>query len=364
MRIDLRMVVIAVAALGGGASAAPRGAAAKKKAACASVSAVFGAPQGTYAVVDGHVKAWGQNDAGVLGAGEQDKLVSEPTDVPGLDGATAILSWNGALACALTGGGAVKCWGLDDKGQVGNGKKAGPDSRVLAPAATPITAGATQLAVTTNSACALVKGGVKCWGAWYGHDGGSSVTPIDIKGATAGVTAISGGGTRQCALVKGALKCWGNADNDSAIAAPKDLPTGLTGVAVGTDFICVLTGAGGVKCWGSAAGRDADGNNTKKPVDVPGLAKGVASIHAALGYACAILATGGATCWGDYDPLAAQDPKPTAAPFTHVAQLALGAYHVCALSDAGTVQCLGSNTYGQLGGTPASEHAPVDVCLK
>ena len=75
--------------------------------------------------------------------------------------------------------------------------------------------GATQISAADLHSCALVAGGaVKCWGAnSYGELGDgttySSSVPISVSGVT-GATQISAGGFHTCALVAGgAVKCWG-----------------------------------------------------------------------------------------------------------------------------------------------------------
>jgi len=72
----------------------------------------------------GDVKCWGLNSAGTLGTSPEDVFDSSvPLAVPGLSGVTAI-SAGGGHSCALTSGGAVKCWGSNNSGQLGDGSTA------------------------------------------------------------------------------------------------------------------------------------------------------------------------------------------------------------------------------------------------
>jgi len=228
--------------------------------------------------------------------------------------------------------------GQNDRGQLGDGTTT---DRVSPVDVTGLASGV--VAVTAGDAytCALTSvGGVKCWGAnFFGQLGEGtrsgpevcdssqlsvsqcSTTPVDVISLATGVSSIAAGGVHACAVMTaGALKCWG--DNRSyqlgdggacgiACATPIDVPgmaSGVAAVSAAAEYLfghtCALTNAGSVKCWGyNYDGELGDGQACgvflcSVPVDVSGLSGGVATIDAGPNFSCAVLSVGNAKCWG------------------------------------------------------------------
>jgi hypothetical protein len=298
-------------------------------------------------------------------------------------GPAAAVSVSYAQACALTTGGAVKCWGANSNGALGNNTTS--SSRVPVDVS-GLSTGATAIAVGTEYACALTNtGGAKCWGynAW-GQLGNNTKTsshvPVDVVGLSSGVSKIAVSSYSTCALMSsGGVKCWGAGDdgqlgNDSTSSSlvPIDVPglSGVTDIALGHRFACAVTSSGGVKCWGwGAYGQVGAPLRSLVPVDVGGLGSGVTAISANNWSACALTNAGGIKCWGSnqYGQLGDGSTQVRAAIdvaglSTGVSSVSEGGAFTCARTNGGTVKCLGANDVGQLGDNHAiGSTVPVDV---
>lgn len=61
------------------------------------------------------------NDHGQVGAGSETTKLFSPTLVAGLEGTVTAISAGKYHTCAAIEDGGIKCWGLNESGQLGNG---------------------------------------------------------------------------------------------------------------------------------------------------------------------------------------------------------------------------------------------------
>ena len=206
------------------------------------------------------------------------------------------------------------------------------------------------------------------------------LTDMPVASAATLATMLSAGtGDGTCVLtVAGGVKCWGsnsygqlgNGTVGGYSSVPVDvsgLSSGVAAVSVGYWSACALTTGGGVKCWGDGQIGDL-GNGTfsssSVPVNVAGLSSGVAAISAGFHGGCALMLTGGVKCWGDNGhgqlgngtTVTRSVPGDVTGLTSGVAQVSQGMDDACALMTDGTVKCWGTNSEGELGhGTTSAD---------
>lgn len=335
---------------------------------------------------NGGVKCWGDNRWGQVGDGSTTQR-NQPVDVVGLSSGVKAVAVNGNYSCALTNVGGVKCWGNNASGQLGNNTTTDSTSPVdvigLASGVVSLAASG-EMNEGDSHTCALMAGGaLKCWGNNTNGQLGDGTTtnrliPVDITAPGVNFQSIITSVYASCALTTtGEVKCWG--DNSYGELADETYTQRLTPVdvhnlnggaslLVGTyHHACVITTSGGAKCWGADdLGQLGDGATwVYSAVPVTALM----STSAKLDHTCAILPNATAQCWGAnaYGQLGDGTQTDRATPVTvvgsaNIKRLATGLNHSCAVLNNGTVQCWGEGSSGQLGnGNGTSSTAPVVV---
>jgi alpha-tubulin suppressor-like RCC1 family protein len=313
-------------------------------------------------------------------------------------------------SCALAADGSVACWGDNVEAQLGHAHregagarapKSGPDSAM--PALVLGLKEVAAIAVGDEHACALRRdGAVRCWGSNdFGQLGDGTNAERDLPVAPAGlrekVVQIAAGDYHTCALLDdGSARCWGNNEEGQLGTGGIDRPKGPGGPAImgmaapegpalvhslgvvtaiesRDDLTCALDTRGLVACWGIPIGygamvEHAARRGKSRPTAVRGLREATA-LTLGRSHSCALLRDKTAVCWGDNDAgqlgdgttTARLSPTPVAG-LAGIEELRAGGYSTCARLGEGSVRCWGSNGSGQLGdGTTTSRATPTAV---
>ena len=272
----------------------------------------------------GQVYAWGGNNQGQLGDGNNDNS-STPVRVLLPSGVTAIaLAAGNTHSLALPGNGNLQSWGSNHEGQLSAPPGVTPTARnVPGRVETPPGANSTAVAAGGNDTVSLSQGNhVYAWGSntfgqlGRGTTGGFSATPEQVRlpdGQTA--TGIAAGFNFSLAVTRaGRVYAWGRNGNgqlgdgdttDHNTPVLVHLPPGVTAAAVaaGFNFSLVLTPAGQVYAWGANyAGQLGIGTTSvvqTEPVRVH-LPSAVTEVNAGAGnHTEALTQTGQVYSWGD-----------------------------------------------------------------
>lgn len=371
-----------VCASGTGASCVPLTGAASLSAwgkrACASLSG-------------GELLCWGDN-GGYLGDGTTtDQYNPVPVCLSGSSdqdcvAMTGVQSFavGSYQACATDDTGALWCWGSNGSNQLGAIE--GNGHNVPAPRAVCETGfgvdcqplqSAIQVAAGDEHSCAIVvvegENQVRCWG--YGYYGALGQGDWESSAWPVGVCA------------------QGSWDGERCSGAPL---IGAVQLVSGDNYTCARMDDGSVYCWGSAyTAGDQSGYDTANPVQVcigtydDGMGctplNNVVQISGGEDHICAVLQSGGLKCWGlqnagrlgdGTDENSYRDGAVDVCQTGHytqgactgdalqnVAAVSAGEKFTCALLTGGSVQCWGSNTWGQLGADNSEGWAiPQVVC--
>jgi alpha-tubulin suppressor-like RCC1 family protein len=286
------------------------------------------------------------------------------------------------VTCALLTTGALRCWGKNDDGELGDDTTV---SRSSPPAVNAVSnvSDLSWVSLGATHACAMRSGGeVRCWGDnSVGQLGTGTTTKVlnvkgpDVLGGTTGVSAMN---NTSCAVLgTGSVRCWGSGemgelgDGTTISRSTPDVPVlSLTG-GVAISGTCALLTTTGMSCWGPGGGGalgDGLGTDSNVPVDVLGLTK-ISAISASGDHTCGI-SSGSVYCWGFNafgqcgDGRQARNlySPPATGVQSNAATVGAGSHHSCALLNTGRVRCWGENYNGEVGdGTTVERDSPVDV---
>lgn len=255
----------------------------------------LGESHGCVRLEQGTVRCFGNNDRGQLGAGHTNRLPGV-VEVSGLWG-VVWLSAGKEHTCAVLTDTSVRCWGRNHEGQLGDG--------------------------TTK-------------------DSASPVSVAQVQGAK----RVAAGGAHSCALVSdGAVRCWGKNDHGQLgdgtkvrhpIATPVANLSEQKGVAAGDSHSCSFGVDASVRCWGQ--------NNHSQMAD--GTSDDRTTPHRVAGFA------GQGITAVPEQPFALADVK-------------LGDGFTCVRASDKRIRCWGKNDQGQAGdGTREVRAVPVGVKLQ
>lgn len=334
----------------------------------------------------GALKCWGSNGSGKLGDNSMNDHY-KATLVQTLTSGVVAVGCGDVHTCALLTGGEVRCWGGNTFGQLGTGDNT---LSKVPTSVSGLSSGALAVSVGKDFACAIVTGGaVKCWGA---NDRGqlgdgtndNANVPVQVNGLAHSAVALAAGTAHACALLDDAsIACWGandagqlgdgTTDDSNQAVAVASAPANAVALASGFSHTCARTSTNEVFCWGSgASGQLGNGGNAEShsPVQVTSLSNAAALDNGSF-HTCIVDTQGGMACWGQNSSGQVGDGTTTArnvptavinltpAVMTDVAG---GSAHTCAKTQGGNIKCWGANSRGQLGnGTNTSSATPVNV---
>lgn len=321
------------------------------------------------------VRCWGLNRNEAIsstGAGAVERAVT----VEGFDDSASV-AVGYAHVCAVSSNGVLRCRGINELGQLGDGtrsRRTGSVTVNLPPVA--------QAAAYSQTCARLVNGSLQCWGENDDGELGRGFSDAFSTGfrqvdAPANPRAIApgtgGDGPFLCVLdATDRPQCMGvntrrqlgrttGGDGGSFPMEPVGgAPFTATSIRAAGSHVCAIAEDRRVMCWGAnergASGVDLPANNVAAPTAVRGVTN-AAQIALGAEHGCALLENGAVRCWGSNElgqlaqpmPMTSSAVSVAVAGLANVRSIAAGSAHTCALLDDGAVRCWGDNYSYQSG---------------
>ena len=329
---------------------------------------------------DGSLLCWGRNSYGQLGDGRKGTQTPTPQRVT-KGNPWRRVSAGGGTTCGIKKNERLFCWGVNHRGQLGDGTT----KQRLRPVVVAKNKKWTSVNAGWFNTCGITRQTqLYCWGdnaAGQIGDGGKAkvrTKPTLVKKGK-NWTSVSVGSRFVCATKKnGALFCWGGNlfgqlghGGYAGKSKPARVGTSSSWAEVSTSWThtCARNTSGGVFCWGrNTFGQVGDGSVTTTPTprQVVGNLKAV-DITTTEGASCAIDTNARVQCWGNNaygvigDGSKPFATSPEAGP-ADMREIEGGWRHVCGVTTSGSTSCWGQNDRAQLGnGTLTSSPAPTEV---
>lgn len=229
-----------------------------------AVAVAAGGQHACALIQDGSVTCWGGNQYGQSGQVISSTVAQPPTTVPDLTNVVEIDAGMNST-CVRRSDATMRCFGVNDSGQLGNGTLGTPSATPVSPGLN----GVLDISVGYNHVCAIVQSGadevVRCWGndqqrKLGGATAGTAVTPKPAAAAITDAVQVSADVNNTCVVrATGAVVCWGanfaGQLGIGSVTGGTPTPTLVTGVSnaseVGVGFaVCTRLDTGSIKCWG------------------------------------------------------------------------------------------------------------------
>lgn len=226
---------------------------------------------------------WGDNRAGQLGINNNNANATRPAQVNGNDHNFTQVSAGTDHACGRRENGTLRCWGRNNRGQLGNNTNI--PERVPSPVNVNNLNNVNEVLAGNNFTCARRGGNVLCWGAPVGGGDGADLVqpPTEAIAELSNIGQLSTGatGSHVCARRNdNAVLCWGsdadgqlgNGPDNGTNATPTVVPSlgSMREVAAGAMHTCAVRNSNDydILCWGEGSLGEL-GNNRRDDSQVP-----------------------------------------------------------------------------------------------